>query len=615
MAIFHHNFTHGSRGGGQSAGAKLDYITRDGKYENRPDLCLHVGHQLPIGFDTPKEFWNLADESERKNARLFSQIEVSLPVELGLKDQIKLVEDYIKEIIPNQPCTYAIHEGKGTNPHCHLIFSDRTMDHVVRAREDYFKRANKKNPERGGAAKDRKFKERKFLDHSREKWADVSNEALVEYGVSIDHRSLKAQGIKREPGIHQGADNRRAEYKYDKPRKVRRYVREMRPTDKGYEDYKRMDSCINIDPVEACIEADIQSRLHQLKEEKIKNVQVERREGSREKKSRAGEKAGFQESSEGSDRERDALSHQEQTKGGHGRTSENKPRSKEGELKSNGSSGKAKSRSESSQEREQGNVRVPSFDTKEKQDGLGTDREIKVGSKQASKSFDERDRSDLESLREFLERDSRKSTTNLGGLNTKFRGRSGESKQRNRPKLEDFRNVQRAIDVSFRRDRTRRAALGRASSRIIDHSRRVRSQIRSFVRGLSHQVSITRIKKLAASLKPYLKKRENSLKTPKIKRVDSSSLLLKINIEKPGFTEIRQPLLSRITEVKTYIPSESRGAQMYKEYLEEMKSKPMEMSTPMTPEKYLKHIKSFGGKTTPKVQEEEPPSISISRGM
>jgi len=53
------------------------------------------------------------------------------------------------------PYTLAIHRGdlSKENVHCHLVFSDRGNDAVDRNPELWFKRANKKDPEKGGGPK------------------------------------------------------------------------------------------------------------------------------------------------------------------------------------------------------------------------------------------------------------------------------------------------------------------------------------------------------------------------------------------------------------------------------------------------------------------------------
>ena len=186
MADYHIHMSNGSRKGGQSAAAKMDYISREGKYAKGRDARRIVeSMNMPSGgLNDPADFWRAADDHERANARLFTEVEFSLPVELDASKQLQLVRDFAKEILPDEPLSFAIHEGKGANPHCHLIFSQRGLDGHERNRETFFKRANKKKPELGGTAKSRRFNfEKKGEHHSnwlcsvRETCAVMQNDA------------------------------------------------------------------------------------------------------------------------------------------------------------------------------------------------------------------------------------------------------------------------------------------------------------------------------------------------------------------------------------------------------------------------------------------------------
>ncbi|NCC94955.1 MAG: mobilization protein, partial [Opitutae bacterium] len=74
-------------------------------------------------------------------------------------DQLRaLINEFIEEQIGARfAYLYAIHipdaSDGGKNPHCHLMFSERELDGIERSRELFFKRANTKNPERGGCRK------------------------------------------------------------------------------------------------------------------------------------------------------------------------------------------------------------------------------------------------------------------------------------------------------------------------------------------------------------------------------------------------------------------------------------------------------------------------------
>ena len=84
MAIFHLDVKTGTRGGGQSASAKFDYLGREGRYSKEAEELEYVesGNMPAWAEDDPGKYWQAADEHERVNGRLFQQVEVALPVEL-----------------------------------------------------------------------------------------------------------------------------------------------------------------------------------------------------------------------------------------------------------------------------------------------------------------------------------------------------------------------------------------------------------------------------------------------------------------------------------------------------------------------------------------------------
>lgn len=225
MAIYHLNVSIGSRGGGQSAAAKLDYIERKGKYAKGSDEVAYIEHgNIPrFATNNPQQYWAAADRYERENGRLFRQVEFALPIELNREQQIALAHKFATTITGKEamPYTLAIHkgeydhQGKKTdtpeNPHVHLIISERANDGIERNAETWFKRANKQQPEKGGAAKSKSMESRDWLMETRKLWATMANEALERAGKTekIDHRTLEAQGITdRLPQTHRGVSAR-----------------------------------------------------------------------------------------------------------------------------------------------------------------------------------------------------------------------------------------------------------------------------------------------------------------------------------------------------------------------------------------------------------------------
>ena len=208
MAIYHLNIRHCSRDKGQSSQAKFDYINRIDKYSKKlEDLQYSQSGNLPsFAQNNPELFWQSADKFERANARICTEIEFALPRELTLEQQTELVQSFIKKTIDNEqrklPFSFAIHNDKANNnPHCHLVFSVRQLDGIERSAEQFFKRANSKNAELGGAKKDRDVIQKDFLKNVRKTWSEQANFALEKYGHSarIDERSYQEQGIKKEP--------------------------------------------------------------------------------------------------------------------------------------------------------------------------------------------------------------------------------------------------------------------------------------------------------------------------------------------------------------------------------------------------------------------------------
>ena len=230
MAIFHLTVKTGSRLGGQSARAKADYIEREGKYERQHDELAHrESENMPEwAEEDPRSYWEAADEHERVNGRLFREVEFALPRELNESDQVELAREFASKLTSaggeRLPYTLAVHRGKGENPHAHLMISERANDGIERSREQWFKRYNSKEPEKGGARKSMATRPKDWLEQTRKDWADHANQALARAGrrARITGASLEQQyrdaleaGDKREaarleyrePGVHIGPHN------------------------------------------------------------------------------------------------------------------------------------------------------------------------------------------------------------------------------------------------------------------------------------------------------------------------------------------------------------------------------------------------------------------------
>ena len=224
MAIFHLDVKTGTRGGGQSASAKFDYLGREGRYaKDAEELEYKESGNLPKwAEDDPGKYWQAADEHERTNGRLFQQVEVALPVELDERQRRDLAGSFAERLTREErlPYTLAIHRGGegGENPHAHLIISERANDGIERSAEQWFKRANGKQPERGGAKKSRTMMDKHWIAETREVWGREANRALERAGQEdrVDHRSLAAQRDE-SPGARRPGASSRIEPGADRP--------------------------------------------------------------------------------------------------------------------------------------------------------------------------------------------------------------------------------------------------------------------------------------------------------------------------------------------------------------------------------------------------------------
>ena len=231
MAVYHLKVSFGSRAGGQSARAKSDYIEREGRYEKDGEELEYKEHgNMPEwAQDDPGKYWEAADENERANGRLYSEVQFALPKELSEKERRELAGEFAERVCSRErlPYTLAIHRGgaNGENPHAHLMFSERGHDGIERSAEQWFKRYNAKAPEKGGARKSRAAKAGDWLEKTRKAWEQTANRALERAGRTerIDGHSLadlrdeahragdlkRAAEFSREPNVHLGPERYR----------------------------------------------------------------------------------------------------------------------------------------------------------------------------------------------------------------------------------------------------------------------------------------------------------------------------------------------------------------------------------------------------------------------
>jgi hypothetical protein len=216
--FYHVSFRSGSRASGVCAVSAHDYIAREHAFDSTAfDRAVHVesGHMPSWAQDDARDYWDAADLYERQNGRLFVAGDFALPRGLELEEQIAVAREFVSGLTDGEhlPYTFAIHAGEGRdtgehNPHVHVVISERGNDGIARDRQQWFRRANRAHPERGGASKSRAFHGRDWVEAARERLAEGINARLRDHGRAerVDHRSYERQGIDRQPTEHFGPE-------------------------------------------------------------------------------------------------------------------------------------------------------------------------------------------------------------------------------------------------------------------------------------------------------------------------------------------------------------------------------------------------------------------------
>ena len=209
MAIYHFTVGIVRRSQGQSAVAKAAYNAR-AELQNEQTGQTHdytrAEGLLFEGIFAPKDapewardrerLWNEAEKAEkRKDAQLARNVEIGLPYELTDEQREQLLKDFVREnfVRKGMVADVTLHApdrgGDERNFHAHVLLTMRRI-----------------GPEGFEEEKAREWNAKAQLQTWRENWERTANRYLERHGhaARIDHRSLEAQGIDREPTQHLG---------------------------------------------------------------------------------------------------------------------------------------------------------------------------------------------------------------------------------------------------------------------------------------------------------------------------------------------------------------------------------------------------------------------------
>jgi len=205
MPIYHLSAKIIGRSGGRSATASAAYRAAEKIKDVRQDMSFNyaarsqsVDHTeilapsfAPDFCNHRSQLWNSVELSEkRKDAQVAREVEVALPRELSLAQNIELARDFVRSsfVDKGMVADLCIHDAQGDNPHAHIMLTTRHLS------------------SEGFGKKNRDWNKDEVLQSWRENWEKVCNAHLERHGVQerIDHRSLADQGIDRSPQKHLG---------------------------------------------------------------------------------------------------------------------------------------------------------------------------------------------------------------------------------------------------------------------------------------------------------------------------------------------------------------------------------------------------------------------------
>jgi len=233
---FHFSVNIISRGKGKSAVASAAYISGE-KIKNEWDGVTHdytkkqgvISKEIYLPDHAPEEYkdrktlWNSVELFEKNsNAQLARNFIISLPKELSIEENKKMIEEYVQNnfVKEGMIVDLAIHDESregNQNIHAHIMTIVRPINEDgtwgQKSKKEYIlDEKGEKVLNKNGKPKTRKvelttWNDKGNVEKWRENFSDLCNEYLAKNKIEkrVDHRSFKRQGIKQIPTIHLGA--------------------------------------------------------------------------------------------------------------------------------------------------------------------------------------------------------------------------------------------------------------------------------------------------------------------------------------------------------------------------------------------------------------------------
>lgn len=203
MAIYRLHAKVISRSRGQSIVACASYRSGEKMHDERTGEIYDYTKKQDVAFgeiilpegapswmQDREKLWNAVELSEkRKDSQLAREIQLTLPRELSLSQNIELTREFVKNrfVSDGMVADINIHIPKASDgslqPHAHVLLTMRAIT------------------QDGFGLKVRDWNDKNELENWRAAWAEYENRhlALNGYDIRVDHRSFKEQGIDLEP--------------------------------------------------------------------------------------------------------------------------------------------------------------------------------------------------------------------------------------------------------------------------------------------------------------------------------------------------------------------------------------------------------------------------------
>lgn len=250
MAIFHLSAKIISRSKGQSAIASAAYRSGEKLYDERYNETqdytkkrfiehseIQLPQNAPAEYSNRQKLWNAVEKAERaKNAQLAREIELALPREIPLDQQIRLVHDYVKEnfVKAGMVADWSIHNpqpdkqnpDRPANPHAHIMLTMRSIKsngkwapkksshYALDENGNRIPLIDRKTGKQKLGRRNQKLWKRVITPTNNwndpknvEKWRSAWEKSCNRYLApdrQIDHRSYERQGLDQIPTVHEG---------------------------------------------------------------------------------------------------------------------------------------------------------------------------------------------------------------------------------------------------------------------------------------------------------------------------------------------------------------------------------------------------------------------------